>query len=247
MICKARWCCAPVLVATFLSPGCREPTEPPGSGQPAGSVVGKVSSALTHDLGEIDFKGAPVHLTHVFQLTNDSSDQVTIEDVIPSCGCLEVVPSANTFDPGGVIDVPVTVSVRKAGKFRHRVHLVTSAQHIFECVLEGEAVATSGFTSTSQKVVSLKRGESRSFVLTTFTTPEAEPAVPEFGSAGDQLSLELAQWRRVYSTGDLIRWQSIVNVSRNNTPDEPDSIGGETLHLKAGDTSVEIDVRFVRG
>jgi hypothetical protein len=77
-----------------------------------------------HDFGVVDAPSGRVELAHTFHLRNRLDEPIEIVEVRPSCGCLVPELSTRTVEPGATLEIPVTLTLKGAGRTRERVALV---------------------------------------------------------------------------------------------------------------------------
>jgi len=83
-----------------------------------------LAGSLSHDFGDVPIGEGTAGVSHTFHLRNHGSEPVVIEHVRPSCGCTAAKLSTRTVEPGGTVDVDVTLHLARAGEKRTSVALV---------------------------------------------------------------------------------------------------------------------------
>jgi hypothetical protein len=71
-----------------------------------------------HDFGDVSIAGRSASVTHTFVLTNVRSEPAVIRSLGKGCGCTDVKASTMVVEPGGTVDIEVTLNLTKAGKKR---------------------------------------------------------------------------------------------------------------------------------
>ncbi|MGM9743213.1 MAG: DUF1573 domain-containing protein [Candidatus Cryptobacteroides sp.] len=97
-----------------------------------------------HDFGEI--KEADGRVTYVFNCTNISDSLVRILRVVPTCSCVDAVPSVKMLRPDGEMQVSVTFNPeRRSGDFEQKVFMYgTSRSPMAALRIKGQVIPKNG-------------------------------------------------------------------------------------------------------
>ncbi len=87
-------------------------------------VFGKpFSGTLSHDFGIVPVD--PMHTTveHVFQLTNETGGPIKLVNAVPTCGCTTTEWPKHIVDTGGLLEVPVHLTLQRSEIRRSKIRL----------------------------------------------------------------------------------------------------------------------------
>jgi hypothetical protein len=76
-------------------------------------------SVQAHDCGEYFVDDGPVTVEHTFHLINEGHSELSIENVVLSCGCLETVRDCDVVAPGGSVGITVSMRFATPGGHSH--------------------------------------------------------------------------------------------------------------------------------
>lgn len=89
----------------------------------------------THEFGSVK-PGTTVK--HTFKLLNDLGNQISIDDVVSTCGCAVPDIPKKSMRPGESIDIEISLNTgERAGRFSRQIILFLSDKRQLDLVLEG--------------------------------------------------------------------------------------------------------------
>jgi hypothetical protein len=89
-------------------------------------IRGPLAGDTSHDFGEVVVTGVKADVSHTFQLFNRTDRVLTIDRVIPECGCVQVSPANAVVEPGKTFDLLATLSVSANGTKTTPIRLIMS-------------------------------------------------------------------------------------------------------------------------
>lgn len=76
---------------------------------------GPLAGEWRHDFGDVLVPPGGATVRHTFVLTNRRGHALSIQHVIPSCGCVKAEPSSKSVEPGATVDVSVDFLLEGTG------------------------------------------------------------------------------------------------------------------------------------
>lgn len=87
-------------------------------------VRGPLAGDTSHDFGEVVVTGAKAEVSHTFRLVNRTHRTITINRVIPECGCVQVTPGSAVVEPGEHVELNAVLSVYATGSKTTPIQLI---------------------------------------------------------------------------------------------------------------------------
>lgn len=185
----------------------------------AGSSRGDASTGLRgrslHDFGEVDIAAGPVTLSHTFSLTNQTNRTISVRELTPSCGCLDVEVDSDEITPGARMRVTVMIRVYSPGVHRERIAMILGDESVH--MLELHAVGRRGISIHAlPNRIRLSGRESTEFALLASNDRSDQPPQMLDVDAPEEIVVELGSWT-VIDPGRLEaalpkRWSMPVTV-----------------------------------
>ena len=180
---------------------------------------------LSHDFGEVSFTGKTIKVSHTFQLRNRRGDPVVIESIIPGCGCTSAEASTLTVEPGGTVDIGISLGLDNAGKKRTHISLM----------IEGFGEQRLWVYATAKKEYALKTGTpqirltsaSQKLFLFTFDVQSSDekPAAPQI-AVPEGVKATFLGWQPVRRRDEeslrAARWRGRIGLDLTTDGDLPD-------------------------
>jgi hypothetical protein len=177
-----------------------------------------------HDFGDVPIAGRSASVSHTFTLTNVRSEPVVIRSLGKGCGCTDVRASTMTVEPGGTVDIEITLNLGKAGKKRTDVTMV----------LEDFGIQKLWFKAVGRKEIALSKNHYQIDLVEGQTTPvsffaslqatDEAPETPIF-QIPENLTVEFVGWQLVEERDRTeqraARWRGRMQVTleKDELPD----------------------------
>jgi hypothetical protein len=178
---------------------------------------------LRHDFGVIDTYGSPVSVEHTFRLRNATSETLRIDRIIPSCGCTDVAASTMTIDPGGEVEIAVTLTVsgRQDKRWHKHIDLLLADHGVMTLWINADAKRVMHLAA-AEEAIDLEAGGSADLVIyVEYFRTEDEPPAPTIESP-DSVTARFVGWERAdrsFAMRDSgTRWRGTVRVERDDEP-----------------------------
>jgi hypothetical protein len=170
------------------------------------------------DFGTAEFVGEPVTFKHTFVLTNRKRRPIEIRDIRTTCGCAVAEPSATILEPGAVVEIASTLTLKREGLKDARVFL------IYNDGTERDVLHLRGAARMKQRLsvvpgpAALAPGAVVERVLLYVDYDSNDlPPVPRI-TVPDEVRAEFTQWtqmtRRRRAQGLPARWRGEVRLER---------------------------------
>jgi len=175
-----------------------------------------LAGELSHDYGNMPIYGRSASAAHTFHLRNRTGKTITIEKIIPGCGCAEVEESTRVLEPGETVDISVTLTLGRSGRKKTDVTLVLGEAGVQTLWIEGTGRKELSLW-LSQRHLELTRGEATPFLLIVeVMSTDAEPETPEV-KAPEPVEVEFVGWERLEKrdarTAWAARWRGRFRVA----------------------------------
>jgi hypothetical protein len=114
-------------------------------------IRGPLAGDTSHDFGEVVVTGAKIDVSHTFHLVNRTDGVLTIDRVIPECGCVHIAPSKAVVEPGRSLDVVATLSVSATGSKTTPIRMIfdTGKVQFLHVTATGRRVAGAAIDPTA--------------------------------------------------------------------------------------------------
>ena len=173
-----------------------------------------LAGELSHDYGDMPIYGRSASAAHTFQLRNRTGKTITIEKIIPGCGCAEVRESARTLEPDQTVDISVTLTLTRAGHKKTTVDLLLGDELGVQTLwIEGTGRKELGVWAAQRQLV-LSPGQTTPLVvIAEVMSSDAPPDHPTM-NAPDAVEVEFAGWELIEARDTRrprpARWRGLI-------------------------------------
>jgi hypothetical protein len=160
---------------------------------------------FSHDYGIIPIYGRSAGAAHTFDLRNRTGETLTIEKIIPGCGCAEVIASTRMLEPGEHVELSVTLTLSRSGEKKTTVELVLGDAGVQTLWIRGTGRRELSLWSTQQQIM-LTPGESTPLHLIAEVASTDEMPAPPTIVAPEGVSVEFLRWERIEKRDARKQW-----------------------------------------